>query len=275
MMRFDILTIFPEMFTSLRDFGIVGQAVRRGSIEINVVNIRDFSDAPHFMTDDRPYGGGDGMVMKPEPIFRALRVIPKALGEHRVILLTPQGRLFDQSLARSLSTVAHLILVCGRYEGVDERIRSGYVDMEVSIGDYILTGGEFPAMVVVDAVSRLVPGILGGERSALEESFENYLLEYPQYTRPQVFQGEAVPPILLSGDHEKIRSWRRRKSLEKTLERRPDLLKRASLSENDRIILEELKQDSSTSTATGSEPGSDDTGDSDGLLDDEFIRTGS
>jgi len=250
-MRFDILTIFPEMFTPLTSFGIVGQAVRKGSIEINVINIRDFSDKPHFTTDDRPYGGGDGMVMKPEPIFRALEVIPKAPDEHKVILLTPQGRLFDQSLARNLSTLAHMILVCGRYEGVDERIRSAYVDMEVSIGDYILTGGEFPAMVIVDAVSRLVPGVLGGEKSALEESFEESLLEYPQYTRPQVFHGEAVPPILLSGDHEKIRRWRRTRSLEKTLERRPDLLKRASLSEKDRALLEGLKQSRSTTKTRG------------------------
>jgi tRNA (guanine37-N1)-methyltransferase len=256
-MRFDILTIFPEMFVPLTSYGIVGQAVRRGTIEIHVVNIRDFSDGPHFMTDDRPYGGGDGMVMKPEPIFRALQSIHKSDGEHRVVLLTPQGQLFDQSLARSLSTLAHIILICGRYEGVDERVRSTYVDMEVSIGDYIVTGGEIPAMVIVDAVSRLVPGALGGERSALEESFEDSLLEYPHYTRPQVFQGESVPPILLSGDHEKIRLWRRTKSLEKTLERRPDLLKRACLNETDRGILEELQQSGSTSitTAGGSESG--------------------
>jgi len=258
-MKFDILTIFPEMFTPLASFGIVGQAVRKGSIEINVINIRDFSDKPHCMTDDRPYGGGDGMVMKPEPISRALEVIPKTLDKYKVILLTPQGRLFDQSLARNLSTLAHMILVCGRYEGVDERIRSAYVDMEVSIGDYILSGGEFPAMVIVDAVSRLVPGVLGGEKSALEESFEESLLEYPQYTRPQVFQGEAVPPILLSGDHEKIRRWRRRKSLEKTLERRPDLLKGASLSENDKAVLEGLKQTRYNSNKSTGSAGTDDS----------------
>jgi tRNA (guanine37-N1)-methyltransferase len=241
-MRLDIFTIFPELFAPLTGYGIVGRAVRRGTIEINVINIRDFSEEPHFMTDDRPYGGGDGMVMKPEPIFRALQSISKAAGEHRVILMTPQGQLFNQSLARSLSTLAHITLICGRYEGVDERIRSRYVDMELSIGDYIVTGGEVPAMVVIDAVSRLVPGVLGGERSALEESFEDSLLEYPQYTRPAVFQGESVPAVLLSGDHEKIRLWRRRKSLEKTLERRPDLLKRAPLSEADRVILKGLQQ---------------------------------
>jgi len=251
-MRFDILTIFPEMFVPLTSYGIVGQAVRKGTIEIHVVNIRDFSDGPHFMTDDRPYGGGDGMVMKPEPIFRALQSIHKAAGEYRVVLLTPQGQIFDQSLARSLCTLAHIILICGRYEGVDERVRSTYVDMEVSTGDYIVTGGEIPAMVIVDAVSRLVPGALGGERSAVEESFEDSLLEYPHYTRPQVFRGESVPPILLSGDHEKIRLWRRQKSLEKTLERRPDLLKRASLSDTDKAILEQVqKRRSSSVTAVG------------------------
>lgn len=263
-MRFDILSIFPDMFAPLTSFGIVGQAVKGGKIEINVVNIRNFSDEPHFMTDDRPYGGGEGMVMKPEPIFRALQSIPKAAGERKVILLTPQGQLFDQALARSLGTLAQIILLCGRYEGVDERIRSGYVDMELSIGDYIVTGGEVPAMVIVDAVSRLVPGVLGGERSALEESFEDSLLEYPHYTRPPVFQGESVPPILLSGNHEKIRLWRRTQSLQKTLERRPDLLKRASLSEKDRAILEELQQRRSTSITTGGSE-SDDNNDSDGV----------
>jgi len=262
-MRFDILTIFPEMFAPLRNFGIVGQAARRGTIEINVVNIRDFSDEPHFMTDDRPYGGGNGMVMKPEPIFRALQSVPRAAGERRIILLTPQGQIFDQSLARSLCTVAQIILICGRYEGVDERIRSKYVDTELSIGDYIVTGGELPAMVIVDAVSRLIPCVLGGEKSALEESLEDSLLEYPHYTRPQVFQGEAVPPILLSGDHEKIRLWRRAKSLEKTLKRRPDLLKRASLSEADRVMLRGLKERRPTSDTTAGGSESDDRNDSD------------
>jgi tRNA (guanine37-N1)-methyltransferase len=264
-MRFDILSIFPDMFAALTRFGIVGQAVKGDKIEINAVNIRDFSDDPHFMTDDRPYGGGEGMVMKPEPIFRALQSIPKAAGERKVILLTPQGQLFDQSLARSLGKLAQIILVCGRYEGVDERIRSRYVDMELSIGDYIVSGGEIPAMVIVDAVSRLVPGVLGGERSALEESFEDSLLEYPQYTRPPVFQGESVPPILLSGDHEKIRLWRRTQSLQKTLERRPDLLKQASLSERDRVILEELKQRPSTSISTAGGSESNNNNDSDGV----------
>ncbi|RLB28606.1 MAG: tRNA (guanosine(37)-N1)-methyltransferase TrmD [Deltaproteobacteria bacterium] len=241
-MRFDILSIFPEMFTFLIDYGIVGRAVERGKIKINVVNIRDFSEGPHLMTDDRPFGGGDGMVMKPEPIFRALESIPKLEGERKVILLTPQGQLFNQSIAWSLCELQQIILVCGRYEGVDERVRSRYVDTEISIGDYILTGGELPAMIIVEVVSRLIPGILGGARSNLEESFEDYLLEYPQYTRPRVFKGDEVPSVLLSGDHEKVRLWRRTQSIKRTLERRPDLLEKANLSEMDKSILEELKQ---------------------------------
>ena len=241
-MRFDILTIFPEMFATLIDYGIIGRAVKRQQIKINVVNIRDFSKGPHMMTDDRPFGGGDGMVMKPGPIFQALESIPREKGDRRVILLTPQGQPFNQSIARDLTKLKQIVLVCGRYEGVDERVRSRCVDMELSIGDYILTGGELPAMVIVEVVSRLIPGILGGPRSSLEESFEDYFLEYPQFTRPRVFQGDGVPSVLLSGDHEKIRLWRRTQSIKRTLERRPDLLEKARLSERDKCILEELKQ---------------------------------
>ena len=241
-MRFDILSIFPEMFPFLIDYGIVGRAVERGKLKINVVNIRDFGEGPHLMTDDRPFGGGDGMVMKPEPIFRTLESIPTLKGKRKVVLLTPQGQLFDQSIALSLSKLQQIILVCGRYEGVDERVRSRYVDMEISIGDYILTGGELPAMIIVEAVSRLIPGILGGERSHLEETFEDCLLEYPHYTRPRIFKGDEVPPVLLSGDHKKIRLWRRAQSIKRTLEKRPDLLERANLSEMDKSILKEVKQ---------------------------------
>jgi len=256
-MRFDILSIFPEMFASLTNYGIIGRAVGGGQIKINLVNIRDFGEGPHLMTDDRPFGGGDGMVMKPEPIFRALESIPRVKGNRKVILLTPQGQLFDQAIARRLSKLKQIILVCGRYEGVDERVRSRYVDMEISIGDYILTGGELPAMIIVEAISRLVPGILGGARSNLEESFEDYLLEYPQYTRPRVFQEERVPSVLLSGDHGRISLWRRTQSIKRTLERRPDLLENVHLSEMDRSILEELTQRQgkpSASSNQGSDP---------------------
>jgi tRNA (guanine37-N1)-methyltransferase len=241
-MRFDILSIFPEMFASLIDFGIIGRAVKRGQVEINVINLRDFAEGPHLVTDDRPFGGGDGMVMKPEPIARALGSIRTGGGETSVILLTPQGQPFTQSIARSLATLQQIVLVCGRYEGVDERVRSSYVDTELSIGDYILTGGELPAMIVVDAVSRLIPGVLGGARSNREESFEDHFLEYPHYTRPRVFQGQEVPPVLLSGNHRTIQVWRRTQSIKRTLERRPDLLEKAHLSETDKSILEELKQ---------------------------------
>ncbi len=241
-MRFDILSIFPEMFVPLATYGIIGRAAKRGEIEINVVNIRDFGEGPHLMIDDRPFGGGNGMVMKPGPIFRALESIPRARGERRVILLTPQGQLFDQSIARDLAKLEQIVLVCGRYEGVDERVRSRCVDMELSVGDYILTGGELPAMIIVEAVSRLIPGVLGGVRSSVEESFEDYFLEYPQFTRPRVFQGEEVPSVLLSGDHGRIRLWRRAQSIKRTLERRPDLLEKAHLNEEDRCIVEGLRQ---------------------------------
>lgn len=241
-MRFDILSIFPEMFVPLATYGIIGRAAKRGEIEINVVNIRDFGEGPHLMIDDRPFGGGNGMIMKPGPIFRALESIPRVRGERRVILLTPQGQLFDQSIARDLVKLEQIVLVCGRYEGVDERVRSRCVDMELSVGDYILTGGELPAMIIVEAVSRLIPGVLGGVRSSVEESFEDYFLEYPQFTRPRVFQGEEVPSVLLSGDHGRIRLWRRAQSIKRTLERRPDLLEKAHLNEEDRCIVEGLRQ---------------------------------
>ena len=241
-MRFDILTLFPDLFTSFVKETIPGRAVAKGLIDIRLINIRSFARGPHRVTDDRPYGGGDGMVMKAGPIFRALQSIERLGRRSRIILLSPQGETFTQALAWELSKLEHLILICGRYEGVDERIRAGCVDREISIGDYVLSGGELGAMVVVDAVSRLVPGVLGGERSNLEDSFEEGLLEYPHYTRPRVFNDLEVPRVLLSGDHEKIRVWRRTQALKRTLERRPDLLEKAQLTEEDKRILEELRQ---------------------------------
>jgi tRNA (guanine37-N1)-methyltransferase len=232
-MRFDILTLFPELFTPFLKEGVLGRAVKRGLLDIRLINIRSYARGVHKVTDDRPYGGGNGMVMKPGPIYRALSSLERINGESLVILLTPQGKTFDQSMAWELAGRSHLILVCGRYEGIDERIRSRHIDMEVSIGDYILSGGELGAMVVLDAISRLVPGVLGGERSNREDSFEDGMLEYPHYTRPRIFMGEEVPAILLSGDHEKIRAWRRAESIKRTRERRPDLLKKAGLKEED------------------------------------------
>lgn len=239
-MRFDVLTLFPELFSSFLKETILGRAVKAGLVDIRLVNIRSFARGRHLVTDDTPFGGGQGMVMKPGPISRALESIDRTKGRSLVLLLTPQGRTFDQPLAWDLSRMEQLILICGRYEGVDERIRTTCVDMELSIGDYVLSGGEMAAMVVMDAVSRLVPGVLGGEKSAQEESFEDGLLEYPQYTRPRVFRNQEVPEILLSGDHEKIRVWRRTESLKRTLERRPDLLEKAALTEEDKRILAKL-----------------------------------
>jgi len=239
-MRFDVLTLFPELFSSFFKETILGRAVKSGVVDIRLVNLRSFARGRHLVTDDRPFGGGEGMVMKPGPISRALESIDRTKDESLVLLLTPQGRTFDQPLAWDLSRMEQLILICGRYEGVDERIRTNCVDMELSIGDYILSGGETAAMVVIDAVSRLVPGVLGGEKSTQEDSFEDGLLAYPQYTRPRVFKNQEVPEILLSGDHEKIRVWRRTESLKRTVERRPDLLKKAKLTEEDKRILAKL-----------------------------------
>ncbi len=239
-MKFDVLTLFPEMLTAYLQQGVLGRAIKKGLVDVNLINIRDFARGTHKTTDDRPYGGGEGMVMKPGPICRALKSVDRVDGRSLVILLCPQGKLFDQSIAWEMSGWDQLILVCGRYEGVDERIKLTCIDMELSIGDYILSGGELGAMVIVDAVSRLIPGVLGGERSNLEDSFEDGLLEYPQYTRPRVFQDKPVPEILLSGNHEKIRVWRREESLKRTLEKRPDLLKQAKLTPEDKAILAEL-----------------------------------
>jgi len=241
-MRFDVLTLFPELFSSFLKETILGRAVKAGLVDIRLVNIRSFARGRHLVADDTPFGGGQGMVMKPGPISRALESIDRTKDRSLVLLLTPQGRTFDQPLAWDLSRMEQLILICGRYEGVDERIRTTCVDMELSIGDYVLSGGEMAAMVVMDAVSRLVPGVLGGEKSAQEDSFEDGLLEYPQYTRPRVFKNQEVPEILLSGDHEKIRVWRRTESLKRTLERRPDLLEKAALTEEDKRILAKLRQ---------------------------------
>ncbi len=241
-MRFDVLTLFPELFSSFLKETILGRAVKAGLVDIRLVNIRSFAKGRHLVTDDRPFGGGEGMVMKPGPISRALESIDRTTDRSLVLLLSPQGKTFDQPLAWELSRMEQIILICGRYEGVDERIRTNYVDLELSIGDYVLSGGEMAAVVVMDAVSRLVPGVLGGERSTQEDTFEEGLLEYPQYTRPRVFKNQEVPAILLSGDHEKIRVWRRTESLKRTLERRPDLLEKAKLTEEDKRILAKLRE---------------------------------
>jgi tRNA (guanine37-N1)-methyltransferase len=239
-MKFDILTLFPNMFSSPLRESILGKAIEKGLIQIRTVNIRDFTSDKHQVVDDTPYGGGQGMVMKVEPIARAIESVKSQNPSARTVYLTPQGKPLHQDLARRLSTQPHLILLCGRYEGVDERVRESLVDEEISIGDYVLTGGELAAMVVIDAVSRFIPGVLGSDRSAEEDSFYNSLLEYPQYTRPPNFRGHCVPEVLLSGNHSAISLWRRKEALRQTSLRRPDLLAKAELTEEDKKLLEEI-----------------------------------
>ncbi len=240
MLRFDILSIFPEMFRSPFDASLIGKARDKGIIQIHLHDIRDYAEGKHRMTDDYPYGGGGGMVMKVEPVARALEtVVPDREGA-LVVLLTPQGEPLRQELVRELASWSRLVMICGHYEGVDERIRTHLVDREISIGDYILTGGELAAMVLVDAVARLVPGVLGNSASPQADSFSNGLLEYPQYTRPEDFRGWKVPDILLSGHHKAIEDWRRREALKRTWQRRRDLLETAPLRDEDRKMLQSL-----------------------------------
>jgi len=224
-MRFDILSIFPEFFTSPLNESIIRRAILADQIQVCLHNIRDFAIDRHAMTDDRPFGGAEGMVMKPEPIAAALeRVVSEAGGRGRVILLSPQGRPFDQVRAVELAALDHLVLLCGRYEGVDQRVVELFVDEEISIGDYVLTGGELPALVILDAVTRLLPGVLGCAESASQDSFSRGLLKHSQYTRPREFMGLEVPEVLLGGDHAAISAWRLLDSLRRTLARRPELL---------------------------------------------------
>ena len=222
-MRFDIVTIFPEVFRGVFEFGIIRRAVESGLIEVCLHDLRDYTFDRHRQVDDRPFGGGAGMVMKPEPLIRAIEFITQGPGDATTVLLSPQGRLFNQAIAEEFSRKPRLVLVCGRYEGVDERVLD-WIDEEASIGDYVLSGGEIPAMVVVDAVTRLIPGALGSEESALRESFNDGLLDHPQYTRPAEYRGMKVPEVLLSGNHAEIEAWRVRKALEKTRNIRPDLI---------------------------------------------------
>ena len=242
-MRFDILTLFPGMFSSPFQESILGRAIQKGLMDIRIINIRDFALDKHQVVDDTPYGGGQGMVMKVEPIARAIEWARSEDPSAWTIYLTPQGKPFDQEKARDLSSRPHLILLCGRYEGVDERVRELFIDEEISIGDYVLTGGELAAMVMIDAVSRLLPGVLGSDRSAEEDSFTNALLEYPQYTRPFDFGGRRVPEVLLSGNHAAISLWRRKEALKRTALRRPDLLAKARLTRKDEELLEEIRHD--------------------------------
>lgn len=243
-MRFDIFTLFPEMFIGPFQESIIKRARERGLVEIIVHDIRTYARDKHRTTDDTPYGGGGGMVLKPEPIFEAVEdILGEALEDTPVILLTPQGRLFTQEVARELATKERLALICGHYEGVDERVRQYLATDEISIGDYVLTGGELPAMVIVDAVTRLLPGALGDPSAAEADSHAMGLLEYPHYTRPYEFRGWRVPDILLSGHHGEVARWRRQQALRRTWERRPDLLEKAELTEEDLAFLEHLRSE--------------------------------
>jgi tRNA (guanine37-N1)-methyltransferase len=239
--RFDVLSIFPEMFHSPLNFSLLKKAQEKGLIEIDLHDIRDWAEDKHNMTDDAPYGGGCGMVMKVEPVERALAAVKRADVQSLVVLMTPQGETFNQKIATRLAEEKHIIMICGRYEGVDERIREHLADREISIGDYILTGGELSALVVIDAVSRLIPGVLGNDASAATDSFSQGLLEYPQYTRPAYYKGWSVPDVLVSGNHAQIERWQRIEAIKRTWLRRPDLLEKIELSEGDKINLEKIK----------------------------------
>lgn len=255
-MKFEVFTLLPEVFPPYLESSILQRARQRGLIEVRVHNIRDYTHDKHHTTDDTPYGGGGGMVMKPEPVFEAIESVlgftPSPASQQStpipVILLTPQGRVFTQRVVEELSGYERIALLCGRYEGVDERIREHLVTDEVSVGDYVLTGGELPALMIIDAISRLIPGVLGDPTGAEDDSHSMGLLEYPHYTRPPEFRGWQVPEVLLSGDHGRIEKWRKEQALLRTLARRPDILEKAELSEEDKKIVERLKLKNSSSS---------------------------
>jgi tRNA (guanine37-N1)-methyltransferase len=243
-MKFDIVTIFPQMVAAGLAEGVVSRGIERGLVDVAVHDLRDYTGDRHRSVDDVPYGGGPGMVMKPEPLARAVEDIRRRRGAaDAVILLSPQGRRFDHAEAVRVSRLRHVVLLCGRYEGVDDRVRSAVATDELSIGDYVLSGGELAALVVVDAVSRLVPGVVGDAQSVAEDSFSRGLLDHPQYTRPPEFGGHRVPTVLLSGHHEEVRRWRKRTALRRTLERRPELLTSAALDDEERAMLDDIRKE--------------------------------
>ncbi|TAL22084.1 MAG: tRNA (guanosine(37)-N1)-methyltransferase TrmD [Nitrospirae bacterium] len=243
-MKFDIITIFPEIFNAYLNESIIKRAIEKKIIEAKVHNLRDFTTDRHRTVDDYPYGGGPGMVMKTEPFFNAVETIKSDGIPRRTIMLSPQGKVFSQDMALSMSRENHnLILICGRYEAVDERVRENLADEEISIGDYVLTGGELPALVIIDAVARLIPGVLGDERSKEEESFTWGILDYPHYTRPPEFRGLMVPEVLLSGNHKDILVWRRKEALRRTMQKRPDLIGKGLLTDKDYKLVSEIKEE--------------------------------
>ena len=240
-MQFDVFTLLPEVFPAYLESSIMQRARERGLIDVHVHNIRDYTHDKHHTTDDTPYGGGGGMVMKPEPVFEAVESVLGPETDCPIIMLTPQGRVFNQSIAQELVQHPRLALLCGRYEGIDERIRTNLITDEISIGDYVLTGGELPALILVDALARLIPDVLGDPDGASDDSHATGLLEYPHYTRPPEFRGLTAPDILLSGDHGKIAKWRREQALLRTYNKRPDMLEKAELTKEDRKFLDKLR----------------------------------
>ena len=242
-MRFEVITIFPEYFKGPLGIGILRRAIEKRIIEVNLVNPRDFAQDSHRIVDDAPFGGGGGMIMKPEPLVAAIESVREGKRGSRTIALTPQGRLFNQEMAQRFSELDQLILVCGRYEGVDERVFEHFCDELVSIGDYVLPGGEVAALVIIEAVTRLIKGVVGNPDCVREDSFSRGLLDYPQYTRPRVFRGIPVPEVLLSGDHKRIREWRMRESIRRTLERRPELINEKLLTDEERRMLQEIRKE--------------------------------
>ncbi|HAM51354.1 MAG TPA: tRNA (guanosine(37)-N1)-methyltransferase TrmD [Nitrospiraceae bacterium] len=243
-MRCEFISIFPNIFNAYFSESILKRALQKGIIEVKVHNLRDYSTDRHRTVDDYPYGGGSGMVMKPEPLFSAVRSILADGIDTCTIMVTPQGRPFHQDMAVALSKeIRRLLFICGRYEAIDERVREGLVDLEISLGDYVLSGGELPALVIIDSIVRLLPGALGDERSVEEESFSWGILDYPHYTRPKDYEGLKVPAVLLSGNHKEIARWRRKEALKRTLGRRPELLRQVSLSKEDYQLLSEIKEE--------------------------------
>ncbi|NJD56467.1 MAG: tRNA (guanosine(37)-N1)-methyltransferase TrmD [Nitrospirae bacterium] len=242
--KFGIITIFPDMVKSYLGCSILKRAIEKGIISVEVHNLRDYATDKHKTVDDYPYGGGPGMVMKPEPFYRAVEDLWPARESRRIIMLSPRGRVFSQDVAREIVEDMRVpVFLCGRYEAIDERVRDHLVDDEISIGDYVLTGGELPALVIIDAVSRLIPDVLGDDQSAEDESFSKGLLDYPHFTRPEEFRGMHVPRVLLSGNHEEIRKWRKQQSLKSTLRTRPELLKIYTLSDEEKILIEQIKEE--------------------------------
>ena len=237
-MKIDILTLFPELFGEFFKWSIIGRAVDKNLVELNCTNIRDFSKDKHKKVDDYPFGGGPGMVMRPEPIYEAIESIKE--NDSIVIYLSPKGKVYNQEMANRLAKENHLVLLCGHYEGIDNRIVENYIDEEISIGDFVLTGGEIPAMLLIDSIVRLIPGVLSSQESFMEESHYNGLLEYPQYTRPREFKGLSVPSILLSGDHEKIAEWRKYESLKATYLNRKDLLEKREFTSEEKLMIEKI-----------------------------------